>query len=493
MIRNKSAVPHFAPPPAENSFLASESALYDYSNLFGFTKWLNKTIIERGLSITTEHPLLIVSKSKDSIPFLIAGAFLLDLPIFPVNPKSTDSEIEVFLKQIKPGAVYTDQKKRFPMFKPDQILKLPKSSLQKEAGWDHELFTLENPESIAGYFSTSGSSSPPKIVPVKRRQVYFAANASAKNFKPDYNRYWLLCLPLNHVGGMNIIYRSLLYHSAIYRMDSFDVDLVRTFLSENKLFQAASMVPAMVIKLLEDPLFQIHNQFKAILMGGAASPSEFINRSVTRGIPIVSSYGMTETCAQIAANPLLKPLGVYIPKKSVGFIFAPNEIEIRDDRGIVQPRVESGQIWLKGPQVFDGYYNPELNKNAFDDNGWFNTGDYGHLNRLGQLFIENRRSDIIITGGENVNPVEVEESLNQLEEIKESAVTGIPDIEWGEKIVALIVPENGKKIHPDSIKSKLRLKLSAFKIPKVFKTIESLPKTALGKIKRNELQDFIDG
>jgi O-succinylbenzoic acid--CoA ligase len=275
-------------------------------------------------------------------------------------------------------------------------------------------------------------------------------------------------------------------------MDSFDVDLVRTFLSENKLFQAASMVPTMVIKLLEDSLFQIHNQFKAILMGGAALPAELINRSVTRGIPIVSSYGMTETCAQIAANPLLKPLGVYIPKKSVGFIFEPNELEIRDDRGVVQPRVESGQIWLKGPQIFDGYYNPDLNKNAFDDKGWFNTGDYGHLNRLGQLFIENRRTDIIITGGENVNPVEVEETLNQFEEIKESAVTGIPDIEWGEKLVALIVSENGKTIQPDSIKSKLRLKLSAFKIPKVFKTIESLPKTELGKIKRNKLHDFFD-
>jgi len=247
------------------------------------------------------------------------------------------------------------------------------------------------------------------------------------------------------------------------------------------------MVPTMLERLLEDSFFRVQFNFKALLLGGGPISSELISNSLTRGIPIVTSYGMTETCAQIAANPMLRSGGMYIPKKSVGRVFEPNEIEIRDDNGNALPYLESGHIWLRGPQVFDGYLQAELNRSAFDAEGWFNTGDFGHINRKKHLFIETRRTDIILSGGENINPVEVEEALKKLEGVEDAAVVGIPDRKWGQKGVAFIRAKNA--LEPDSLRAALKGTLQSFKIPKEFFAAEEIPRTPTGKIRRKELRD----
>jgi len=155
-------------------------------------------------------------------------------------------------------------------------------------------------------------------------------------------------------------------------------------------------------------------------------------------------------------------------------------------------RLKSEIIWLRGPQVFDGYFNKKHNRDAFDGRGWFNTGDYGHINTFGHLFIETRRSDLIVTGGENVDPAEVESALESLEEVGRAAVVGIPDEEWGEQIIAFVEPvrveSNSEGL--DQINFRLNEILPAFKIPKEIYSIKTLPKTESGKIKRNELKDL---
>jgi O-succinylbenzoic acid--CoA ligase len=344
---------------------------------------------------------------------------------------------------------------------------------------------------IFGYFLTSGTTGKSKIVPLKRRQMISAAKASAKNFQPEPNHFWLLCLPLNHVGGISIIFRSLLYGSAIYRMGRFNEEMVTEFLSENPRFQAASLVPTMLSRLLKNPLFKTHKDFKAILLGGGPTTLQLLKRSVERGIPIVSSYGMTETCAQIVANPMTTPSGMYTPLKSVGKPFPPNQLQIRDDEGKILGKNQSGLIWLKGPQVFDGYYQMEEPEEVFDKDGWFKTGDYGHLNGFKQLFIESRREDLIISGGENINPTEVEEAMQKLPLIKEAVVLGLPDEEWGQKVTAVVTLLNGKTPDINEIKELLKTELTDFKIPKELVVVESFPKTVMGKVKRWELAQLI--
>ncbi|MEX0894272.1 MAG: AMP-binding protein, partial [Balneolaceae bacterium] len=460
------APPSYSLPHPELNFLASENRIYDYKNLYAFCNWFAGKL--KKYTIDEEHPLALFSHSSDELVFTISACWLLRIPFIPISPKMSHPELQQLLEEIESPVAVKDAKtrsrlRRIPGFT------IPSKQLNREAEADPLLFSNRYPKKILGYFQTSGSTGTPKIVPILRRQVLFAAKSSAENFKPDENRYWLLCLPLNHVGGISIILRCLLYHAAIYRMSGYEAGKVAGYLSENKLFQVASLVPTMLKRLLQNTAFHVHGEFKAILLGGGPIHSILIEEAVKRGIPIVTSYGMTETFAQIVANPMLKPSGMYLPKSSVGKIFKPNEIQVRNDRGEVLPANEPGLIWLRGPQVFNGYLRQELTGKAFDKDRWFKTGDIGKLNRFQHLFIETRRTDLIITGGENVNPYEVEEALEKLEGIHEAAVIGIEDEEWGQRLVAFIhpsePPDEDDDLNTEKIRASLKKSLSGFKVP----------------------------
>jgi O-succinylbenzoic acid--CoA ligase len=274
-------------------------------------------------------------------------------------------------------------------------------------------------------------------------------------------------------------------------MKSFHPKMIMTFLNENKLFQAASLVPTMLRRLIEKPNFYTHNNFKAILLGGGPIDVGLVEKCRAKGIPLVPSYGMTETCAQIAANPILKPSGTYAPLKSAGTLFKHNAIQIRDEENKSVGINISGEIWLKGPQVFDGYLNKD-NAEYFDSGGWFNTGDFGYLNAKNQLFIESRRSDLIVTGGENVSPFEVESELKKINSISEAAVIGLPDKEWGQKVVAVVVAKTEQSIDSEKIQQELKERITSFKVPKQIIQADSLPKTRTGKIVREKLPKLFE-
>lgn len=486
---NPNTIPTFSPPEPDNRFLASEEGSYSYQNLYGFTKWFSEETKTMRFSKTS--PLFICHSSDDTAIFLIAACYLMNIPFISVHEDFSENDAESLKDQIQPAVVYSDSDIKFAEIFEAKNLTVEKNHLNHIGEFNDQNFSFGNPENIAGLFLTSGSTGIPKIVPIKRRQVLFASQASAENFKPGINKFWLLCLPLNHVGGISIILRSLLYGSAIYRVDSFDAEKVNLLLSENRDFEVASMVPTMLINMMDDTGFQTHPKFKAILLGGGPITPELIEWAVTRGIPIVTSYGMTETFAQIAANPILQPSGMYFPKNSVGSLFPPNSIQIRDDEGNVQHTRESGHIWLKGPQVFDGYLAEELNKSVIDNDEWFNTGDYGYLNYRNQLFIETRRTDLIITGGENVNPETVEQVINSYPGIKQSGVIGIHDKKWGQRVVAFYTGKSG--IDSEELRNFLKEHLLTFQVPKEYIELEELPVTSLGKIKRKELIRWYKG
>ena len=484
-------IPTFAPPDAENLFLASKNGLRTYAELALFSDFFLQFLIDFDHDL--KKPVGFLASSSDELIFCIGACWQLGIPFICFNPKSTEEELRYQANELQPGLTITDEEHHHHDFLENQVsiaeVKLERAlSINVELGRRAKTFKPHcNPEDVFGYFFTSGTTGNPKIVPLKRRQILFAAEASSQNFKPRVNHFWLLCLPLNHVGGISIILRSILYGSGIYRMDEFNLNAVSTFLSENPMFQAASLVPTMLKRLLEIKGFQTHKNFQAILLGGGPMDSELLREATEWGIPVVSSYGMTETCAQIAANPLLKPSGTYRPLKSVGSIFEPNQIEIRDDQNKDIGVNNSGIIWLKGPQIFDGYFKKQKPNLSFDEDGWFNTGDYGHLNANGHLFIESRRTDLIITGGENVSPFEVEAELEKIEPIREAAVFGVDDKEWGQKVVAVVVAKTHDLLETESIQKTLKKRITSYKVPKQIVQADTLPRTHSGKVIREEL------
>lgn len=491
MVSSTNNIPTFSPPRSDDLFLGSSLGLHSYSDLKKFERFFLQFLFD--FDHNFEKPIGFLAKTSDTLVFAIAACWKLGIPFVCFDIKAPSHQLQSQLEAVNPGLVFADKKLQSNIDHPhlidiDQLDLTCSLKISVEPGYQARSYAPHtDPEQVFGYFFTSGTTTgTPKIVPLKRRQMLFAAHSSAENFKPRKNHFWLLCLPLNHIGGISIILRSILYGSAIFRMKSFHPKMITTFLSENKRFQVASLVPTMLRRLLDTSGFFVHNNFKAILLGGGPTDVNLIKECCDKGIPLVFSYGMTETCAQITANPILKPSGTYIPLKSVGSIFSPNKIQIRDENGQLLGVNTLGEIWIHGPQVFDGYLN-QKNDEFFDDEGWFKTGDLGYFDTNNHLFIDSRQSDRIVTGGENVSPFEVESELQKLDTIREAGVTGLADKEWGEKVVAAIIPKDGEAIDTDEVIHHLKTKLTSYKIPKEIIEVSELPKTRSGKIIRSKL------
>jgi long-chain acyl-CoA synthetase len=165
------------------------------------------------------------------------------------------------------------------------------------------------------------------------------------------------------------------------------------------------------------------------------------------------------------------------------------EVEIRDKDGNPVKQGKEGEICIRGHNIMKGYLNnPEETSSAFWGDGWFRSGDVGFLDEDGYLFIVDRLKDMIITGGENVYPREVEEVLYTRQEIEGCAIVGIPDKEWGERVTAFITPKPGQKIVPEELKAFLKSRLSPFKVPKEYIVVNELPKSDAGKVLKRELK-----
>jgi long-chain acyl-CoA synthetase len=202
------------------------------------------------------------------------------------------------------------------------------------------------------------------------------------------------------------------------------------------------------------------------------------------GLSIYEAYGMTEAAPTVTYNHYHKHV-----IGSVGTEVPGVEIQIRDLQGHSLRPGQEGEICVRGPNIMKGYLdNPEATREAFWEGGWFRSGDIGLFDDNGYLFIVDRLKDMIITGGENVYPREVEEVLFTSDEVEECAVIGIPDREWGERVVAFIIPRPGKAFDKSELHAYLKSRLSPFKVPKEYRLVSDLPKNPAGKILKRELK-----
>lgn len=332
---------------------------------------------------------------------------------------------------------------------------------------------------------TSGTTGEARPVHISRQQMLTAANNAANNFKPDTGEQWVLCLPLFHMGGLSIIYRSLIYGSAIHLLRDFDSETFTRKIKHHHEIRYASMVPTQLHRVLKENPPENHF-LKAILIGGGPISADLLNRARANHLPAIGSYGMTETCGQVAAQPVNNP--EQTPVSSAGKLFDNHEIQIRDEsNGKILPENSSGLIYLKGNQLPDIDLNPHL-IDKFDEDGWFATGDFGYVDEQDNIYIEARREDLIITGGENVVPQKVEEVLLSIPALDDVAITGIPDEEWGQKIVAVYT---GEKPADEQLQHEVRAKLPRFALPGAWIKVEAVPRNRLGKIERHKVREIV--
>lgn len=324
---------------------------------------------------------------------------------------------------------------------------------------------------------TSGTTGAPKGVVHTYGNHWWSAVGSAFNLGLHEDDKWLLTLPLFHVGGLSILIRSAMYGMTVYFMEKYDIATVKQAFLEKEV-TIASLVTLMLHQLLDELGGQsLPDHVRCILLGGGSVPEPLLRRVEANDIPLFQSYGMTETSSQIvtlSARYAREKLG------SAGKPLLPAQIRIDkpNDEGI-------GEIVVKGPMVFHGYDGLlEENKQSFTD-GWFHTGDLGYIDKDGFMYVVDRRSDLIISGGENVYPSEIEQVLLDYPHVNDVAVVGKKDIKWGEVPIAFIVVE--REIDEAHLMSFIANRLAAYKVPQQIIYQQELPRNASNKIMRHRL------
>lgn len=336
---------------------------------------------------------------------------------------------------------------------------------------------------------TSGTTGFPKGVMLTYANHFWSATASAFRLGHHRDDRWLCCLPLYHVGGLAVILRSCLYGITCVLHDRFDVEAVDHSLSAQEI-SLISLVPTMLHRLLElGGVEHWSRRLRMVLLGGAAASPELVAMCQDRHIPVATTYGLTEAASQVAT---MVPEEVRLKPGSVGRPLMFSSVRIVGEEGESLPVGAYGEIVVNGKMLMAGYYGDAEATYKSLRHGELYTGDIGYLDEDGDLWIVQRRDDIIVTGGENVYPAEVEAVLRQHPAVVQACVIGLHDREWGQQVVAMIVRRLGSSVSPGEISQFCRQRLAGYKIPRQVHFVETLPQTASGKIHRRAVAELLE-
>jgi O-succinylbenzoic acid--CoA ligase len=325
---------------------------------------------------------------------------------------------------------------------------------------------------------TSGSSGTSRGARLSRRAFIAseAAHASNLGWLPDDR--WLLCMPPAHVGGLSIVTRSLIARRCIVLGPGpFDPRALSRRMAEDRA-TLLSVVPTMLrrLLLLEDPVWTPRPELRAVLVGGAPFPLALRVRAKERGVPTLATYGCTEACSQVTTQRLQQSGG-----PGSGEVLPGAEVRIEDD-----------EIQIRGDVLMDGYLGEDRSGEPWTPDGWFRTGDFGSFLSDGQLWVGGRLDELIVTGGENVAPQEVEAWLETVPGIVSACVFSLPHADWGEEVVAALVIDSAR-YSAQRLGARLEQGLAPYKHPKRICVLDALPLNRSGKVDRVAVEALCGG
>ncbi|MDA0679258.1 MAG: malonyl-CoA synthase [Proteobacteria bacterium] len=437
-----------------------------------------------------------VEKSPDCL-FLYLGCLRAGLVFHPLNPGYRKGELDYFLHNAEPTFVVCD---------PTNLDVI--SPIARSAGARHA-FTLDatgrgtlydgacntdpgfdtiprEPNDLAALLYSSGTTGVPKGIMLTHANLLRNTEALVAAWGFTQNDRLLHALPIFHVHGLFVAIGCALMSGASMRwLQSYDARQVIRFLPECTVFMG---VPTYYTRLLSDPSFtdEVTANIRLFVSGSAPLLQETFDEFESRtGHRILERYGMTETNMN-TSNPLdgLRKAG------TVGPPLPDVDVRIVDDNGVQICSGEIGNIQVRGPNVFIGYWKmPEKTAEDFTEDGFFNTGDKGQIDNDGYVTIVGRAKDLVITGGLNVYPKEIEQFIDGIDGVKESAIIGVPHADFGEGVVAVVVPAAGHQLVEQDIVGACKNDLASFKVPKGVVIVDELPRNAMGKVQKNVLRE----
>jgi len=421
---------------------------------------------------------------KNDIDFVINILALWQLSAVPVplNIRLTEKDIDEQHRLANCSSILVQKELNKKVIgKTEKVIEYPINVSQDFSFTGMDKLEADHPAVI---IFTSGSTNKSKGIILSFNSLYNSAINSNQLLRYTHSDRWLASLPFYHIGGFSIITRSLLFGIPLIIPDSLSIDaLIESLNKWQPTF--ISLVAAQLKKLVDDGVSP-NPEIKNCLIGGGFSDMELIAKAYELGWPVNIVYGSTETSSFVTA--LLKD-EIIIKPNSVGRAVPTNRILISDTDGNELKPFEIGEIAVQSNSLMSGYLD-EDETNQEIKNGNYYSGDIGYIDEEGYLFIEGRRNYLISSGGENVNPMEIENALLEHPLIEEAAVFPLKDKDWGEIIVAAVVLKSIlSKLSYDELKIFLQERISGFKIPKRIFFENQLPKTELGKIEKEKLMD----
>jgi len=460
--------------------IIGKNKVISYSELKG--KTLSASQFLSGKQINKNEPVAILSDNNPDFIILTLALWLIDAIPVPINTKLRRGEIQQLLEIAGCKKIFIHKScDNGPELTSIHKFGFPFESKTVTGNVDPAKVDLEN---TAVIIFTSGSSGTPKGVMLSFSNLLRSAEIGNQVLQQSEKERWLASLPFYHIGGFSIITRAFLYGASIIIPESLSTrDLKFSFENQNPTL--ASLVGTQLKRLIELKTIP-GKELKNLLLGGGFVNNDLVNTAINNGWEISKVYGSSETSSFVT---MIKGKEVLQKTDSSGKILPPNKIYILDGSGQKLPAGKSGEIVVKSDSVMKGYINNEKeSSNKLKERMYF-SGDIGYLDEEGYLFVEARRNDLIISGGENINPLEVQKSILENPDIKDCYVFGFEDKTWGHIVAAVVVKLNDTNIN---LKEYLGSKLAGYKIPKKIIYVERIPKTSLGKIEKGKVRNLFN-
>lgn len=444
-------------------------------------EWTWKQVLDKAFDYAERLPcekgsrIGIWAKNSPELYFLIQAALLKDCELVFFNHRLIEQELIYQIQDAAVDLVFVDEMngdilEGLTMHPLGNLKQLDRKNFGMTEQWE--------PTKTISIMYTSGTTGQPKGVRQTLENHMSSALGAAITTGLLPQDKWLCVMPLYHISGFSIVMRSLIYGSAIELQDRFDAEQVVKSILSNEITHL-SVVTTMLGQLLdviEQKELLVPSTFRTVLAGGGPVPVSYLTRSEHLGLPVVQTYGMTETSSQtctLLPEDAIRKLG------SAGkpLFFADIKIEGGTE----------GEILVRGPHVTPGYIGAFHDKQPLTEDGWLKTGDLGKFDEDGFLYILDRRTDLIVSGGENIYPAEIEQVLMSHPNVQEAGVVGIGDEKWGQVPIAFVVMSPQDE---DSLKEVTELSLAKFKRPVAYYFVDQLPRNAANKLLRRELTSW---